>query len=239
MNFSELKKRLMKETRTKVANAVSPDIMIIQAMNSIDELTKTLNGLTKRLREWHAYALPQLEHSLGDNEAYCKLLATKSYEELKEEFGDSMGKILTEEDRKMQEEFAKTIYLNFQLKENLTNYIEELMKKHLRNVQYLAGTTIGARMLVNAGSIKKLAMMPASTIQMLGAEKALFRHLKSGAKPPKHGFIINHKLVAAAGKNKGKVSRILADKISQCAKIDYFKGEFIADKFLEDIQKRI
>lgn len=239
MNFSEIKKQLMQETKSKVSESVSPDLMIIQAMTMVDELTRILNSLAKRLREWHAYTLPNLEHNVEDNEAYCRLIATRSYEDLKNEFGDAMGNVLTPEDDAMQEEVAKVVTANFELKEKLTNYIEELMKKHMANVQFLAGTNIGARMLINAGSIKKLAMMPASTIQMLGAEKALFRHLKSGARPPKHGFIINHKLVANAGNDKGKVARILSDKISQCAKIDYFKGDFIADKFLEEIEKKI
>lgn len=228
----------MKETKIKVKEAVSFDLMIIQAMNTVDELTKVLNSLTKRLREWHAYSLPEMEFSMEDNEVYCKLISTKSYEELKEEFGkDTMGNILDEKDVAMQIETAKNITQLFKLKEDLLTYIENIMKINMPNFQILAGTNIGARMLVSAGSLKKLAMMPASTIQMLGAEKALFRHLKSGARCPKHGFIINHNLVAG-NKEKGKVSRILADKLAQCAKIDFFKGEVVANKMKEDLETK-
>lgn len=239
VNFKEIREKFIKDTKSKVKEAVNADIIIIQAINMIDDLNKVLNTLAKRLREWHAYSLPELEHQIEDNETYCKLIATKSYEELKEEFGcDTMGNVIDQKDVEIQEDIGKIITKNYELRTSLSNYVEELMKKHLPNVQILAGTNIGARLLVSAGSFKKLAMMPASTIQMLGAEKALFRHLKSGAKPPKHGFIINHPLVASAGKDKGKVARVLADKISQCAKIDFFKGELIANKFRDELNKK-
>jgi len=83
-------------------------------------------------------------------------------------------------------------------------------------------------------------MMPSSTIQMLGAEKALFRHLRTGAKPPKHGIILQHPLVASAKKaNRGKYSRSLADKISIAVKADYFKGKFIGDKLKKELEEKL
>ena len=108
----------------------------------------------------------------------------------------------------------------------------------LPNFHYIAGPLIGAKLLEHAGSVKKLVEMPSSTIQLLGAEKALFRHITKGTKSPKHGLIINHPIVQKA-KDKGKASRLLADKLSIAIRIDYFKGEFKADKLLEEIKKKL
>lgn len=240
VDFKDIKNSLIDETKEKVRAAVSADMMIIQAMNTVDELNKILNTMAKRLREWHAYALPELEHLMEDNEAYCRMISSKSYDELKEEFAknSTMGNFVDEKDLAIQQKIAKTITENYFMKDEILNYIEDLMKKYLPNVQIMAGTNIGARLLVSAGSFKKLATLPASTIQMLGAEKALFRHLRSGSRPPKHGFIINHPYVSNAGKDKGKAARMLADKISMCARVDYFKGEIVALKFKEDLDKK-
>jgi len=87
-------------------------------------------------------------------------------------------------------------------------------------------------------SLKHLAMLPASTIQLLGAEKALFRHIKTGSRSPKHGIIINHSIVQKAKRNeKGKAARMLADKLSICAKLDYFKGEFKAKEYKKELEE--
>jgi nucleolar protein 56 len=103
----------------------------------------------------------------------------------------------------------------------------------------LTGINIGAKMIAKAGSIEKMAFMPASTIQLLGAEEALFRHIKTGARPPKYGILLQHILVAKAKRpDKGKVAKALADKISIAIKVDFFKGEFIGDRLKRDLEKR-
>jgi nucleolar protein 56 len=82
-------------------------------------------------------------------------------------------------------------------------------------------------------------MMPASTLQILGAEKALFRHIKSGARPPKHGLIHEHQFLQNAKKNEiGKKSRALADKLSIAVKVDFFKGEFIGKKLKKELEEK-
>jgi len=111
------------------------------------------------------------------------------------------------------------------------------MDKICPNINKIAGTTIGARLLNYAGSLKRIATIPASKIQLYGAEKALFRHLKTGARSPKYGIIHEHPIVLNA-KEQGKAARVLADKIALCAKVDYFKGDFIADKILAELKER-
>jgi nucleolar protein 56 len=103
----------------------------------------------------------------------------------------------------------------------------------------ITGGLIGAKLLEKAKSLKHLAMMPSSTIQLLGAETALFRHLRNKSiRPPKHGLIISHSFVMDAKRqDKGAAARKLAAKISIAARVDYFKGEFIGDILKEDLEK--
>ena len=107
------------------------------------------------------------------------------------------------------------------------------------NTKAICGAYLGAKLIEHAGSFKRLSEMPASTIQILGAEKALFRHLKTGAKPPRHGLIVNHLLIANAPDSMhGKIARALADKIAIASKVDYFKGNFIGDKLIKELEQK-
>ena len=122
------------------------------------------------------------------------------------------------------------------LKAKLDSYIEAEMLKFAPNTAKVAGAILGAKLIQMAGSLEKLAKLPASTIQVLGAEKALFRHLRKGTKPPKHGVILQHQLMKKVNpKNRGKVARTLAAKIAIAAKVDFYsKGK---DLVWQDINK--
>lgn len=240
-SFSQKREKLLSKTREDIANAVNQDILIIQALNTIDDLTTQLNGLSKRLREWHAYTLPELDKAVSDHEDYARLVASKTREELMSEFvkGTPMGAELEETDYIAVQSLAKQIVDLNQFKKSLLIYLEARLKKLMPNTSTLVGPLIAARLLAGAGSLRKLAMLPASTLQLLGAEKALFRHLKTGAKSPKHGYIINHPLIQKAkAVEKGKIARVIGDKLALCAKVDYFGGEFIADEYLAKLEAR-
>jgi nucleolar protein 56 len=121
--------------------------------------------------------------------------------------------------------------------ELLEDYLEKTMRAYCPNLTTLAGSLIGAKLLSEAGSLKRLAMMRSSTIQLLGAEKALFRHIRTGAKPPKYGYLLQHQLVQKAKRqDRGKAARALADKIFIAVRMDYFKGEFLGDKLLKELE---
>ena len=112
------------------------------------------------------------------------------------------------------------------------------MTKTCPNLTAICGSLLGAKLVELAGGLKELINFPAGTVQLLGAEKALFRHIKKGNKPPKHGYIITHPLVANAT-NKGKAARTLANKILISAKVDYFKGDFVGDKLKNLAEKQL
>jgi len=124
-------------------------------------------------------------------------------------------------------------------RDSIAEFIETEMTKEFANFSYICGSILGARLLAEAGSKRKLAFAPASTIQVLGAEKALFNHLKRKTSPPKHGHIFNHPLIQKLPKNKrGKASRILAGKLSIAAKMDYFGAEL--DKTIKtEVEKKV
>jgi len=122
----------------------------------------------------------------------------------------------------------------------LEKQIENDMKKIAPNTSNVVGPLIGARLLSLAGGIDRLAMLPASTIQVLGAEKALFRFKKEGGKPPKHGVIFQHPLINKAPRSiRGKVARVLAAKIATAAKADFFTKRDISDDLREDLERRL
>jgi len=215
-------------TKHDLKNITPESILIIQTIDAIDEIIKSVNLLAKRIREWYGWYYPELSFKIDDNVLFLKSLTTKRKE--------SMGVAFEKEDVEHIMDFAKVV-LRLQIKkEDLEMYLTALMKKFSPNLLELAGATLAARLIKIAGSLKNLARFPSGTIQILGAEKAFFRFLRTGAKPPKYGIIYEHPFVQKA-KNKGKAARKLANKLLLCAKLDFYKGEFIADKLKSQLEK--
>ncbi len=230
----------MEITKKGIKESVSDDSFIVQAINNIDDVTKVSNILTKRLREWYELYNPEFSESIANNDKFVDLIIKKKKSELLKEIKSdgAMGAELSAEDLAPIIALANEVLSLRKLKDIQEDYIEGKMKDLAPNVTAIAGAIIGAKLLEHVGTLKRLMMLPSSTIQLLGAEKALFRHLVTGAKCPKFGVIFNHPLVAIS-KNKGKAARLIADKISIAAKVDYFKGEFIGDKLRKELEKKI
>ncbi len=230
-------------TKSQIRDAISEDLLIIQASSSIEEINKAINLLVKRLREWYSYILPEVEEKIQDHTFFVENILEKSRKELIKELRieNSMGLELEKQDNDAIIHLAKTIHTLAQEKVAKENYLEQLMKKNCPNINEVAGYLIGAKLIALAGSLRSLILLPSSTVQLLGAEKALFRHMlnKKNAKPPKHGVIHEHPLLQKASREyKGKVARALADKILLAAKIDYFKGEYIGGKLKKDLEEK-
>ncbi|HLC67506.1 MAG TPA: C/D box methylation guide ribonucleoprotein complex aNOP56 subunit, partial [archaeon] len=108
------------------------------------------------------------------------------------------------------------------------------------NFASLIDPLLAARLLAYAGSLEKLARMPASTIQLLGAEKAMFRHLHEKGRSPKYGMIYNSELIQKApAESRGKIARILSAKLMLAARIDYYSGRDDSEKMLREMKEEM
>lgn len=241
-SFEDIRKKAIAKAKKDIRESVGGDAIIINTINNIDELATITNSLAKRLRFWYALYLPELSRKIKDHEVFVRLVLEKNKKALMSELKikETMGAELQKTDLDAIKKIAERIISLYELRDELKQYIETVMNSHCKNLLTLAGGLLGAKLLREAGSLKKLALMASSKVQLLGAEKALFRHLKTGAKPPKHGMILQHPLIASTPKNlRGKHSRVLADKIVLGVRTDYFKGEFIADKLNKELQERL
>jgi len=230
----------------------SPDLHLIQAINTLDETDKIINSLSSRLREWYGLHFPELDNLIDSINGYSQIVLSGKRENIsKEDFekaGFSKDKVemlclikeksrggdISEKNFAIVESLAKQILNLFELRKNIEGHVEEQMNEQAPNISAILGTAVGARILARAGSLRRLATMPASTIQILGAEKALFRSLKTGANPPKHGILFQHALVHAAPRwQRGKIARAIAAKGAIAARVDVFGGglnEMLLDK---------
>jgi len=247
-------------TRRKLRSAAQKrDLLAIQAVRAIDDIDKTINLFSERLREWYSIHFPELDKIVDDHEEYSNIVSrfgdrnSIDKDGLKElGFNEqkinrilgaakkSIGADISEDDLSAMRTIANTILELYNIRRNLTNYLEGVMKEVAPNVTALVGPTLGARLLSLAGSLDELAKLPASTIQVLGAEKALFRALRSGGKPPKHGVIFQYPYIHTSPRwQRGKIARALAAKLAIAARVDAFSGRFIGDQLNEQLKKRI
>jgi nucleolar protein 56 len=151
----------------------------------------------------------------------------------------SRGGDITDENLQIVQALAKNILELFDMRKSLETQIDEEMEKNAPNITAVLGTTVGARILAKAGSLNKLATMPASTIQVLGAEKALFRALKTGSNPPKHGLLFQHAVVHAAPRwQRGKIARAIAAKAAIASRVDVH-GAGLNTTLLEKLNIRV
>ena len=208
-----LREKNLAATKEKLKESFTRDLLIIQTIHTVDELTFVINKLFANLRERYGYYAPRIVRE-EQNESLLKAIQNKLQDEL--------GVSLKKEDITSIQQLAVHIEQLSALKQTQETYLETLMDEVCPFLKEEATSQIGARLIDLAGSLKHLAEIPSSTIQVLGAERALFRHLKTGAKAPKFGVIFAHPTVTEA-EEKGKAARHLAGKISIAAKKDYFR----------------
>lgn len=228
----ELYDKAVKFTTKKIKDTISIDYFIVQLVAHIEDLDSISNKLVKRLRDWYELYLPEVSRMFTEHEKFVKVITLPKKELMKQyNINISMGQDFSDEELISMENLRLEVEAIYDLQDKQIEELAILMEKHYPNMTMLSGPLIGGRLIKLAGSMKNLIEFPASTIQLLGAEKALFRHIKTGKKPPKYGILLGHPFVAEA-KEKNKAARKLADKISIAAKVDYFKGEFVGDKLL-------
>ncbi len=232
--FEQVREELLERTRQQLRTAVTKDVLIMQASAVLTELEQASQALATRFREWYEYYNPDFSKKEHDQEAFI----AQAFKH-KPEKHTSGGK-LAQEDVAALQRFAKQVQDLSAAQKDIEQYMAACMQESCPNLHELAGVRIGAQLLVAAHGLRNLAQMSSSKLQLLGAQKALFRHLLGLGKSPKHGFIMNHPFVRTAPRDKrGKAARLLADKLSIAAKLDYFKGDFLAPKLKKDIEGKL
>jgi nucleolar protein 56 len=241
---SQLMQKVMVELgKIRTREPLPADRFIVQAVRALDDTIETINLMSERLHEWYGLHFPELA-DYANEERYVKLIAEKGAREgilsALDLHLESVGSELEEKDLEVVQGFAASLLLLYGEKERLEAYIADRMQEAAPNLTSIVGGSLGARLISIAGGLKRLSQMPAGTVQLLGAEKALFAHLRQGKRPPKHGVIFQHPTVHRAPYwQRGKISRTMGGKLAIAAKVDYFKGEFVGDQLNADLAKRV
>ncbi|KAJ0790196.1 putative Nop domain-containing protein [Helianthus annuus] len=253
-------------SRAKVKfNVNRVDNMVIQAIFLLDTLDKDVNSFSMRVREWYSWHFPELVKIVNDNYLYAKLAKyIEDKSELSEDklsglidiLGDedkakevieaakaSMGQDLSPIDLINVKMFAQKVMDLAEYRKKLYDYLVSKMSDIAPNLAALIGEVVGARLISHAGSLTNLAKCPSSTLQILGAEKALFRALKTKGNTPKYGLIFHSSFIGrASAKNKGRMARYLANKCSIASRIDCFSEKSttsFGDKLREQVEERL
>ena len=253
VNLLLTRKRLREEVAER-------DRLIIQSINMLDEIDKSANTICGRIREWYSIHFPELDRLVLDHQTYLKLVlelgtrekftaaAIKAAVELPDEdiekisqgAQSSFGAPFDGLDIQAIRDCAKEVFTMYEVRERVAGYIDGLMAQIAPNIRAVVGGTIGARLISLAGGLAKLARMPSSTLQVLGAEKALFRALRARARPPKHGVIYQYPDIRGSPKwQRGKIARALAGKLTIAARVDAMSGEFVGDRLASDFKARV
>ena len=232
MNLEEIRNKAFEDAKKGLKKSFAKkDAQVIQAVSAYDEIEKDVNVLVERLREWYSLHFPEMDKKIKDHEKYAEFAFYGNRAEIEDKnlqklAKASVGANLEENDYKIIKRFTARILELYKLRDVLNKYIEKRMKEIAPNVESLAGGSIGARLIKSAGGLENMAKMPSSTIQVLGAEKALFRHLKTKAKGPKYGYIFQCPSIHNAQKDRrGRIARALASKLAIAARMDFYNGK--------------
>lgn len=256
--MTKLRDFAMQLSSSKVTEvSQSPDLHIIQSINALDEIDRIVNGISSRLREWYGLHFPELDNVIDSILGYSQIVVAGKRENLSDKvyedagFPDSKVEMLSVVAKKSRggdispenlaivQSLAKQILELSDLRRKLEDHVQTQMIQVAPNLAAVLGTAVGARILARAGSLKRLATMPASTIQVLGAEKALFRSIKTGSQPPKHGLLFQHAMVHAAPRwQRGKIARAVAAKAAIASRVDFYDGG-LNNTLLEKLNIRV
>ena len=245
--FNQLLSKVNLElTKVKIKIAIGRDSLAMHAIGAIEDIDKSINVLIERLREFYGTHFPEMDRIIGDHKKYAKIVEEFGPRErieeaeLKELARNSMGIDLKDDDIKALQSLAEEISRLYQLRGDLVKYLEKVLREVAPNFTELAGPILAAKLIAKAGGLEKLSKMPSSTIQLIGAEKSLFRFLHGKGKSPRFGLLYYHPLVIGAPeKLKGRVARVLSSKLSIAAKMDFYSKEYRADKLKQELDGKV
>ncbi len=258
-----MRKKFLSKTKERVQEQLSgPDMQVVKAVGMGKSLESMFNLVFEQAMEWYGLHFPELRFQVRDPVQMLQLMAHVG--ERKNYAVESVGKFVLNADTAQRvveaskqskggsmdahalKALQSTAKLGLGMKleqQSLNGFVEMQMKELAPNFSELATPMIAAQLLAKAGSLKRLAEMPGSTIQVLGAEEALFSHLKTHSRPPKHGYIFNHPFVKNLPRHvRGRMARTLAGKLAICARVDVFGKSRVVDQFkskLEAYSKRL
>jgi len=217
-----------------LVGAIGRDKLLIQAVGAFEDINRTSNGMLMRLSEWYGLHYPELKVS---GEKLVDIVQEYGKRESIPGFSKSVGVALTEHDAEALQNFASSAAHILVEKRELEQHVKSAIHEIALNLSAIIDPILAARLLALAGSLEKLSKMPASTIQLIGAEKALFRHLKNRGKSPKFGIIFMSDWIQSAPDHmRGKVARVLASKLMMAARIDYYSGRNESAKLRKELE---
>lgn len=229
--------------KLRTSEPIARDNNLVQAIRNLDDTIETANLLNERLHEWYGMHFPELADMAKDRR-YAQLISEHGSREGVLEFLESdmqsIGSDFEPDDMAAVMDLATMLCKIYDDKERIEAYIASIVTETCPNMCALLGGPISARLISLAGGLKRLSSLPSSTLQLLGAEKAMFRHLKTGKRPPKHGVLYQCPDVHRAPYwQRGNIARALAGKALIAAKVDEYHGEFIGDKLKEEFDIRV
>ncbi len=232
---------LLEVGRRRMRAAPGPGDHMTQAVEAHQDVTRALNLLRERLRRWYGLHAPELERLVSPSR-YAALVAANPDRESLEgvDLSASVGGPLEDADAEELAGLAQMIQQLESRRERLEAYLIQRAESLTGNLAHVVGPLLAARLVSIAGSLEKLARMPASTVQTLGAERALFRHLKTGRPPPKHGVLFQHPLVhTAPWWQRGKIARVLAAKAVIAARADWAGSRDVGESLKASVLKAV
>lgn len=229
--------------RLRTSEPIPRDRSLVQAIRSLDDQIATINLYNERLHEWYGMHFPELADYARDRR-YAELVARYGDRgSVMQELGiemESIGSDMDEEDLRAVSDLADSLDRLYGECDRTEAYIQGIVEQTCPNMCAMLGGPLAARMVSLAGGLERLASLPSSTVQLLGAEKAMFRSIRSGKKGPKHGAIYQHPAVHRAPYwQRGKIARAVAGKVLIAAKIDQYHGEFAGDRLNEELDRRV
>jgi nucleolar protein 56 len=257
-NFEEIRDKMLKSAKEGIKSAYqSEEYALIQAINAYLETSRSYNLNFERLSEWYGIYFPEVKMANPNTLASLVMVlnegtmpelnvieeAIKDAEKarhVREKALSTIGRSMNSDEAKAIIKFAKLSNEMASALDELDAYIKVGAERLMPNVTYLTEPKIAAELLSKAGSMERLATMPAGTVQLLGAEKALFKHIKFGSRPPKYGVLFKLPEIGTGQREiRGKIARAYATKICIALKADYFSKNFIAEKLKKDLQDNI
>ena len=242
MDKEDIREKAISQTREEIESSVEKDQLLVKAVKQLDQLERDIRDQVERLRDWYGVHFPELEQEITEDDRFVDILEKYGVEksEIKpfsQMAQKSTGSDLSEQDRNLIENSVSTIASMKSLRDDIEDYVEEGAQEEFQNLSVLLGPVLATRLVALAGGLEELAKKPASTVQMLGAEKALFRHLHGEGSSPKHGVLFHHRFVKNLPEEKrGKMARFLANKSVMAARIDQYGDEDKSEKLRKEIE---